>query len=368
MQVNKLFEPIHQHKRAKLNLPAPVISENDLQEIVKMGSQPELYKEGNHLTDSLIGTYKTPTPMRTVGRTPLRSDLLMEEARNIAKIRNLPTPLLGGQQVELEGGLKYNGLTPMPPPKATPGPRSVFKTPQSTPFRDEFGLNDNSSSELWDKLNKSSEGSNFKETLKKGLANLPEPQNAYETEIPELPKIDEEGEIEEDAEETERKRQEEEEKQKELEFLRRSQVLQRDMPRPCSVNPNFVLRCEDNNYESNLVLQEISNMVLYDSLKYPLKITKKNSSVANPEREEFSDEQMKEARDLFDSEILIVKEENEKNNGKMSVEEYEKKWNEINDNLLYDPVKKTYVNKSTLSNEEIINCYKYEYEILKVYY
>lgn len=381
LQMNQLFDPMKGHKRVKLNLPEPVISENELEEMVKMGVETDSYRENKSLTDSLLGNYKSVTPMmRTVGRTPLRSDLLMEEARNIDKMRNLPTPILGGERLELEGGLKYNGLTPMPPPSATPGRLLANKsaTPFSfgTPFRDEFGLNEsgsgsgNNASDLWDKLNKG-EMSNVKEALRKGLASLPEPQNVYETEIPTLVEEEEEEVIEEDAEELERKREEEEELQHERELMRRSQVLQRDLPRPTNNNLNII---NINNNIEKLIVDEMNNMIEYDLIKYPIKITKKNNNNnSNIQREEFDDDIIQESKDLINEEIENVKKEFKE----LIFEDYVNEWNKINDNYIYNVDKKQYMKIDEMNNvyyyyykliyiqNEIVKYYEYLYNILK---
>lgn len=385
LQMNQLFDPMKGHKRAKLSLPEPVISENELEEMVKMGVETESYKSsGKSITDNLLGNYKSVTPMRTVGRTPLRSDLLMEEARNIDKMRNLPTPILGGQKIELEGGLKYNGLTPMPPPSSvmrqqTPGRlfnnnnSSKSVTPfsfGSTPFRDEFGLNEGSGSsnntgELWDKLNKG-DMSNVKEALRKGLESLPEPQNVYETEIPTLVEEEEEEVMEEDMEEIERKREEEEEIRHQKELLRRSQVLQRDLPRPILNNNNNGLNVINNSEVERMIVNEMNEMIKYDAVKYPIKITKKNrENIGNIEREEFDDDIMSESKELIEEEIENVKQIYNKKYGELKYEDYVNIWNGINDNYIYNVDKKQYMKIEEMSDEEIIRYYEFEYNNMK---
>ncbi|KAL7228386.1 hypothetical protein ACSBR2_007161 [Camellia fascicularis] len=86
-------------KRSKLMLPAPQISDNELEEIAKMGYTSDLLVgseeliEGNGATCALLANYaQTPrqgmTPLRTPQRTPVgKGDAIMMEAENLAKLR-----------------------------------------------------------------------------------------------------------------------------------------------------------------------------------------------------------------------------------------------------------------------------------------
>ncbi|KAL7252641.1 hypothetical protein ACSBR1_007247 [Camellia fascicularis] len=99
LQANKLNDPETVRKRSKLMLPAPQISDNELEEIAKMGYTSDLLVgseeliEGNGATCALLANYaQTPrqgmTPLRTPQRTPVgKGDAIMMEAENLAKLR-----------------------------------------------------------------------------------------------------------------------------------------------------------------------------------------------------------------------------------------------------------------------------------------
>jgi len=65
VQVNKLNDPEAVRKRSKLMLPAPQISDRELQEIAKMGYAPDLPGvedgAGSSATNALLASYgQTP--------------------------------------------------------------------------------------------------------------------------------------------------------------------------------------------------------------------------------------------------------------------------------------------------------------------
>lgn len=99
----------------------------------------------------------------------------MQEARNIAKVQELQTPLLPRQNFDLEEGITTKGLTPLissnTPMRQTPISGSI--TPfggNSTPFGK---LGDKA--EEWDE-NKKESLKISREELKMKLQNLPAPQ------------------------------------------------------------------------------------------------------------------------------------------------------------------------------------------------
>eukprot|EP00775_Hariotina_reticulata_P012657 gene12657-12784_t len=117
-------------RRTKMMLPAPQVSEAELEAIARMGDAADLETQlaqgaGGETTRQLLGEYQTParfaTPMRTPRSTVGGQDSIMQQAANLAKLRDLQTPLLGGENPDLTG-LDYSGIAPQKTVTATPNP------------------------------------------------------------------------------------------------------------------------------------------------------------------------------------------------------------------------------------------------------
>jgi pre-mRNA-splicing factor CDC5/CEF1 len=129
-------DPMAVRKRSKLTLPAPVLSDAELEEAVKMGSGGPLLEDedefgnayegsGTVVTAALLGDYQSVTGTAAVlaarhaalgmnvPTSTARRDAIMEEARNLAAITAMPTPLFGGENVDLEQGTGFSGSTPL---------------------------------------------------------------------------------------------------------------------------------------------------------------------------------------------------------------------------------------------------------------
>ncbi len=106
MQINKLNDPDQIRARTRLVLPAPQLSDKELEEIAKMGAEEEklsnetsdvgLTKVTKSLLPSYGATPQAPTPLPQ--RTPMRpkEDNILIEARNLAVLTGAQTPLIGG--------------------------------------------------------------------------------------------------------------------------------------------------------------------------------------------------------------------------------------------------------------------------------
>jgi pre-mRNA-splicing factor CDC5/CEF1 len=151
-QVSKTNDPLNIRKRGPLELPAPSVSDRELQTMAKMESSayatPAIAAGGSGATSALLADYSDrplPTPMRTpVTASSSRSAVeskqqsILREASNLRMLERGQTPLLGGEDPELEqrpeagdeDGDGKPGARPM-----TPG------GPLSSSTRDEFGLN-----------------------------------------------------------------------------------------------------------------------------------------------------------------------------------------------------------------------------------
>ena len=354
MQINKLNDPEAVRKRSKLMLPPPQISDRELEEIAKMGYANDLLLENEELgegsgaTKMLLASYgQTPrmgmTPLRTPTRTPGgKGDAIMMEAENLARLRQVQTPLLGGENPELHPS-DFSGVTPKkreiqtPNPIATPGqtpsggggmtpltkmtPRkdlSFFATPKGTPIRDELHINEGLETPYESEKAEKARQEEIRRSLRAGLGDLPAPKNEYQIVVPELPveEPDASDVVEEDmSDKLARERADEAAKQAAL-LLKRSKVLQRELPRPpqpCVDSLKNSLRLSEAEgitfmeQADELIKKEMIMLLEHDNAKYPLEGKKKpNKNAANgnthlevPELDDFLDEELREVSYVY---------------------------------------------------------------------
>ncbi|MCO5612031.1 hypothetical protein L7F22_066293 [Adiantum nelumboides] len=403
MQINRLNDPEAARKRSKLMLPPPQISDRELEEIAKMGYSNDLLTGDEELGDAsgatrmLLSTYgQTPrlgmTPLRTPQRTPAgKGDAIMMEAENLARLRQIQTPLLGGENPELHPS-DFSGVTPKkreiqtPNPIATPVQTpsggmgltpvrmtpvlkdSIYGTPKGTPSRRDELL--------------------AKENLKAGLGDLPAPKNEYQVVVPEL--VLEESEtadaLEEDmSDKLARERAEEAARQAAL-LLKRSKVLQRELPRPPHASVEWLKIFSTQAEESvattlteqadKLIKMEIALLLEHDNAKYPFeevlgKEKKKSSKVvANgkkqvelPVMEDFEEEQLKEAARMIDEESGFLR--LAMGHDDASIDDYAEARGANSEDLMYFPSRQAYNSASVASNAERLAALQYEFEIIK---
>lgn len=362
LHANKLNDPETVRKRSKLMLPPPQISDNELEEIAKMGYASDLtgseeLAEGSGATRALLANYaQTPsqgmTPLRTPQRTPAgKGDAVMMEAENLARLRESQTPLLGGDNPELHPS-DFSGVTPkrkeiqtpnpMLTPSATPGgagltPRSGMTpardgfsygtTPKGTPLRDELHINEEMDMHESAKLELRRQA-DLKRSLRSGLSGLPQPKNEYQIVMQPVPEDVEEPEekIEEDMSDRMAREKAEEEAWQQALLRKRSKVLQRELPRPPAASLELIrnsLIIADGDKSSfvpptsieladEMIRKELLSLLEHDNAKYPLdeKANKEkkrgvkrgaNGSVVVPLIEDFEEEEMKEVRVYLDS-------------------------------------------------------------------
>ncbi|KAL2024579.1 hypothetical protein VTK56DRAFT_7622 [Thermocarpiscus australiensis] len=301
-QMQKIREAEQSSKRKALVLPAPQVSEGELEEIVKMGMMGErasamARESDNDATRGLVGNYSTlntNAPIRTP-RAPAQEDHIANEIRNIRALTETQSSLLGGENTPLHEGAGSTGFDSVAPRKqviSTPNPLATplrptangvgatplhpGQTPLRTP-RDTFSLNaaDNEMSMVGGtpadaRLRELS----IRHQLKQRLAALPKPKETeWELELPEdqqEPKTAEE--LEEDAAERDRREREIREARELLERKRRTQVMQRDLPRAATVDYHGLLRAasEMQDPAEALVAREAALLMVHDATKYPL--------------------------------------------------------------------------------------------------
>lgn len=308
-QQQKIREAEQSSKRRALNLPAPQVGEGELEEIVKMGMMGErasslAQSSENDATRGLVNTYSTitsQTPIRTP-MAPAQEDHIANEIRNIKALTNNQSALLGGENADLEegsGSTGFESATPRkqvmstPNPLATPlrngaggvgaTPGRVGQTPLRTP-RDNFALNAGNEMALVGGSARARDMA-IKRQLKQGLASLPKPKESdWELEAPEdQMEIVVTEESVEDAAVRDRREREIREAQEALERKRRTQVLQKELPRPDSVDFNALMEeatAIEDPVEA-LIAREAALLLANDAARYPIPGSRAKASPVN---------------------------------------------------------------------------------------
>ncbi|KAA6409164.1 MAG: pre-mRNA-splicing factor cef1 [Lasallia pustulata] len=358
-QMQKLREAEQSSKRRGLVLPAPQVGETELEEIVKMGLTGErahrLASEGeNEATKGFIGNYTGivgGAPIRTP-RAPPQEDHIANEIRNIRALTETQSSLLGGENTPLHEGsasTAFDGVTPRkhvmatPNPMATPmrqaGANGVGATPLraglgpgATPMRtprDNFAINQDDPGAMQLVGNTPREVKlrehAIRQQLKSQFASLPKPKETdWELELPdEQQETGGNDEIsEEDAAERDRRNQTLRDAAERAEFKRRTQVLQRALPRPSVVDIDALLKnaLDISDPIEGAVAREMALLIANDALKYPAPGAKVQGS--SQPLEAFDDEALNKAR-------LEIALELPQDGQAERQEEFEKAWEEL---------------------------------------
>eukprot|EP00899_Mesostigma_viride_P002879 jgi/Mesvir1/12592/Mv02451-RA.1 len=415
-QINKLNDPAQVRKKMKLNLPAPQISDRELEEIAKLGAPPEVVVEdefgdgagaAGSVTRGLLADYRR-TPARAEGvpatplRTPQRQGMsIMHEAENLARLAKAKTPLLGGANPELHPS-DFSGVTPKrvevqtpnpnatpsrtpatgrPGVAATPGRGGVLMvagtpamtpraTPLATPIRDELHINeaDALAEASWAEKRRQAD---LRRELKAGLSALPMPKNEYQIMVPEMPVADEPvEEMEEDAADV-LKRQEAAAREAEARELRkRSQAIQRGLPRPASTvlltpkPPEHVSALQPLEQAEECVKREMLALITRDAAQFPLAARKKGADApAVPQLEDFDESLIEQARDLIREESAMLRVAMGHDGADAS--EYRAAWDACAEELLFLPSLQRYGRASTASHGERIASLQHEHGLLR---
>lgn len=295
-QMQKLREAEQNSKRRALNLPAPQISEGELEDIVKMGKMGEAANtlargSDNDATRGLVNDYSTvnsSAPIRTP-QAPAHEDHIANEIRNIRALNETKSALLGGENTPLHEGAGttgFDGIAPRKHVAATPNPMATplragatpgrpSQTPMHTP-RDTFALNrDHVSMASATPRDMRMREIADRNQLRAGLASLPKPKDTeWEFEIPddqdETALADEARQ--EDAAERDRRERERRAAEEELERRRRTQVMQRNLPRPAVVDVDGLLRDAAglSDAAETMIAAETAALMASDAAKFPL--------------------------------------------------------------------------------------------------
>lgn len=399
--------------RSKLVLPQPVISETEIEQVVKLGKASELAKEsavesGNAVSDTLLADYSLSTSVHNI-RTPKTSafsrDNILMEAQNLIALNNVDTPLLGGANVPLmdvpelsaatPAGLLGPSATPNPliatpfrsshsmaassralVPSVTPGQREHFATPLATPLRDKLAIN--SEDALVENVNSKKYNKELKQSLQQAFSSLPLPKNEYEIVVNDEPNDDSEqtndnavsmDQSEVDANNLQQR------VTKQVKEQKWTQAVKRQLPRPVDVR-NMIQSTSTTSTlltkAEELIKEEMTKMLYFDALVNPtddqtLLAAVKNKNVKSASKtyesllnahleknpiEKFEDDEIKQAKLLLEEEMKNV--EQSMDHGKITPEVYSQVWDECNSQLLFLPSQGRYTRANIVSKRERI--------------
>ena len=133
-KVSKLNDPRNVHRRAALMLPPPQVGDEELHTVAKMtaearrrAQEAEAHPGAASATRGLLADPRGATPLagsasagsvgmiQPPGRTPLRRDIVIDQARSLAAMTSQQTPLMGGESVSIDGGTGWAGGASQPP-------------------------------------------------------------------------------------------------------------------------------------------------------------------------------------------------------------------------------------------------------------
>ncbi|RKP27394.1 pre-mRNA splicing factor component-domain-containing protein, partial [Syncephalis pseudoplumigaleata] len=351
-------------KRKKLALPAPQVGENELEELIKMGLTGESAKEmvdvdENAASRALLGDYtgmNTGMPVRTP-RTPAMENTVMMEARNLRALNSAQTPLLGDENAALQdttaAGTGFEGATPRRAVLATPNPlltplrkpssdmaggstpatattkdgmpprRMGGATPMRTPFRDEMGINDEDGMSMVGATPREDRHrlADIRRRLASDLSKLPAPKNDFEVLLPEEEEVAEEASKEDgdaqaqhrtvmDASELERLRREKRLAEEQARLKRRSQAVQRDLPRPMigaedplGASAPASTAEDPVSMAAQMIREEMLRMIRHDSVHHPVPGTHPVGGLQDEELEVLDEQYMDVARQIVADEV-----------------------------------------------------------------
>ncbi|XP_037282244.1 cell division cycle protein 21 isoform X3 [Rhipicephalus microplus] len=398
-------EPVR--KRSKLVLPEPQISDQELEQVVKLGRASETAREaaqeaGRQASDTLLADYSlTPAtgPLRTPRAPALSRDTILQEAQNIMALTNVDTPLKGGLNTPLHetdlGGpatpkkaaqtpnslivtpfrtpstAAADGMTPQG--ARTPGSVSCQQPTSATPLRDKLNINPEDHLDFDSNQSAKHFQRESKQQLLKALSSLPSPKNDYEIVVPEEdPSIQEPSTagtfVEDQADKDAAKEQQRLEKL-EAERKLQSHAVQRGLPRPLDVNAS-VLRpahteppLTELQKAEELIKQEMLVMQHHDALHNPTEAQQWSRKGAGDEAahlaylerhpyQKYSQDELDAAHEVLQAEMDVVKKG--MGHGELSLEAYCQVWDECLAQVLFLPAQNRYTRANLASKKDRI--------------
>ena len=375
--------------RGNMTLPAPQVSEAELEEIVKIGASGETIRTaiesqgGSTLLGTDYSSFRAPTPLRTP-RAVGTQHSIQQQARNLRAMSEAQTPLLGGE-VSLEGQVTFSGATPRPTAIATPNPLAAHLTPRinaadgsrtpmtgsifgRTPLRDQMGINTPRSdfgsvtSATPTEVKRQQELA--RQQLSVHFSAVPKPKNDFEIVAPET---DEDAmivtqAIEDDIEDVEMSEAARRKQQLEAKLRRRSQAVQRDLPRP-TVSLNLIVELYSDGQKEetaeSLISREKALLLHHDAVNHrtasqtPLCATDKL-----PKFEQLPDELLLQATQLIHNEFNSLRASMDEK----PTSEFEAMHEEIIEGLMYSKASKEFVFVQQLNKANQLKAYKEQLE------
>ncbi|XP_045447036.1 cell division cycle 5-like protein [Melitaea cinxia] len=382
-------------KRSKLVLPEPQVSDQELQQVVKLGRASEAARESageaGAPTDALLASYAlAPAPAAAL-RTPHapQRDRILMEAQNVMALTHVDTPLKGGLNTPLHES-DFSGALPQTQVVATPNtvlatPFRSTRTEASTPgsfatpghgpqqaaltpgLRDKLSINPEDQLSTGDTPQQNNQvQKQLVASVRNALQALPAPRNDYEIVVPELREDGGEPAApappEDQAERDARAAQDERDRQAAALALR-SSAVQKGAVRPVEVNASVVRgagplttlqRAEE------LLKAEMLAMLHYDALHDPPPGVDKKRAVqlqashlayleAHP-YEQFSADELEAARELLRREVDAVRAGMA--HGDLGLDAYAQVWEECLAQVLFLPGQNRYTRANLASKKD----------------
>jgi len=300
------------HRHSKLMLPPPRVSDRELEDIAKMGKAGVgLLEDGSATPASGLLSSYAQTPAVSTARTPMRTpavegDAILREAQQQAARRNQKSTLFGGAaEAAALMPTDFAGATPSraqatPTPSRSDVSSQMGATPLlhgQTPLRDGLHINDEYAAHFSDlsERERRAHAVTTAASLKSAFMSLPKPQNEYQIALAEDPMEDDAAEVvavEDEADVRARQAAALAEYQSML-LRKRSQAVQRDLPRPSEL---AVVEPLADDSISQLINDEATQLLAHDVAKYG-----KNPRAA-PMIEDFDESLIVDARRLVDAE------------------------------------------------------------------
>lgn len=327
-RINAMNDPQTIRHRGDLLLPRPMVTDSELEAIAKITQKPldEDFAGATSTLVSGLGT-KQQGPGQQSMRTPSSQAHLRKEAENAVALLTAKTPLLGGENPSLHES-DFKGATPARSSIATPNPLGAtpgINTPQgaatpgirtpggatpalsmgmNTPARDQMGINTPRSinDAVSTKRELKKQRKKLRERLRRGLAQLPSTVNEYIIRLPEIPTEEhvEKEVLADDQADVDLMFAKQREAARQSELKRRSQVLQRALPRPKATNVDIPPYLDDKNpalaEAAKLLRDEMVSLIQFDNTNTPVngKPAKKKRRLAK-----YTDEELALAKEML---------------------------------------------------------------------
>ncbi|CAB1331020.1 unnamed protein product [Coregonus sp. 'balchen'] len=386
-------------KRSKLVLPAPQISDAELEEVVKLGQASEVARQTaeesgitNSASSALLSEYSLTNSAMATGlrtpKTPAAQDKILQSdfsgvtpQRQAVQTPNtvLTTPFRTPGPGSEGSMTPQGGLTPKGPGTVTPG-----VTPGRTPLRDK--LNINTEEQLADPAYAKHLQRESREQLKLGLMSLPVPKNDFEIVLPEnaetqLEEMETETGYIEDASEIELRKQAVRDAEREKELKLRHTAVQRTLPRPSEVNES-ILRpmgtdpLSELQQAEEIIKKEMITMLHFDCLHHPPANQQRSKQrgpastsnnaehIAHLDRHPYqpiSNEDLAQASELLSQEMEVVRAG--MGHGDLSMEAYSQVWEECYGQVLYLSAQSRYTRANLASKKDRIDSLEKKLEI-----